>query len=373
MYQGIKQLLESEGIKAVQGKISKAFQKDKIKLNDISLKALWESIVGDPSETMTFLSKKEGFLNQKEVQEADVRSSALSNIIGVVLANEMIDAYNLLTKVGDKLVTKYKSSQKDERIAGFIAMGDGDEVDEGIEYPEYGTSSKYVTTGEKKKRGGIVHVTEEAILFDRTGQLLEYIKDIAEHLAMRKEKNIISGVTGAHQCYYPSGVATDLYNGSPYVISSNALVDWTDIEKAENDGLDNMTDENGEKISYIAPNPIILVPSALKYTARRIINATEITRKTDSANTLTKSSNPLDKSQVVSSRYVATYTSDSTTWFYGDFKKQFRYKEIWPLQTFQLPVNNLLKFQRDIKFSYKVREWGWIFAKDQKYVVKNTA
>ena len=88
---------------------------------------------------------------------------------------------------------------------------------------------------------------------------------------------------------------------------------------------------------------------------------------------MTKSSNPLDKSQVVSSRYVATYTSDSTTWFYGDFKKQFRYKEIWPLQTFQLPVNNLLKFQRDIKFSYKVREWGWIFAKDQKYVVKNTA
>lgn len=372
-YGSIKQLMESEGAKAVQGKISKAFKEKKIKLDDISLKGLWESIIGDSSETMSFLNKKEGFLNQKEVQEADIRSSALSNIIGVVLANEMIDSYSKLTKVGDSLTKPYNSSQKDERVAGFVAMPDGDEVDEGIDYPEYGTSSKYVTTGDKKKRGGIVHITEETILQDGTGQLVEFVQDIAENLAMRKEKNIVSGVCGAHNCYFPLGVETALYQAAPYLVASNELIDWTDVEKAENEGLDNMTDELGEKIAYISQNPVLLVSSANKFTARRIVNATEITTVTDTAKTQTKSSNPLDPVQVISSRYVETYNGNATSWLYGDFKKQFRYKIIWPLQVFQLPTNNLLKFQRDIKFSFKVREWGWIFAKDQKYVVKNNA
>jgi len=373
MYGSIKKLMESEGVKAVQAKISRAFKKDKIKLSDISLKGLWESIVGDPSETMTFLSKKEGFLNQKEIQEADVRSSALSNIIGVVLGNELIDAYNDQAKIGNTLTKVYKSNQKDERIAGFTAMPDGDEVEEGVDYPEYGINSKYVTTGDQKKRGGIVHVTEEAILFDRTGQLLEYVQDIAQNLAMRKEQNIISGICGAHTCYYPLGVATALYGASPYLVASNELIDWTAIEKAENEGLDAMTDEQNNKIAFMSQKPILLVPSALKFTARRIMNATEIVTVTDTAKTETKSANPLDAAQVISSRYVETYNGNATSWLYGDFPKQFRYKEVFPLQVFQLPTNNLLQFQRDIKFSYKVREWGWVFAKDNKYVIKSNA
>lgn len=374
MYATIKRLFENEGPNATVAKVTEIFKKKKTKITDISLRGIWESIVGDPSKTTNFLKNSSGFFGDEErVTESAVKQSALSNIIGVLLANEFIEQYNAVKTIGDQLCTLYKSSEKDERIAGFTAMQDGDEVEEAEDYPEFGISDKYVTTSEKKKRGGIVHVTEEAILRDKTGQLLENIMEIAEYLAMRKEKNIISGVVGGHQCYYPLGVATSLYATTPYKVDSNALVDWTDIEKCENDGLTAMVNENGEKIDATPIRPVILVPKAREWTAKRIVNATEISHYTETAIIETRAKNPLAGQNilVLTSVYVSTYAGNSTSWFYGDPKRQFRYKQIWPLQVFSLPANNIFEFTRDIKFSYKVREWGWIFAKDQKYFVKN--
>lgn len=377
MYSSIKRLFESEGVKAAEQKLVRTFEQKKTKLTDISLRGVWESIVGPVHETLHFLKNKGGYypFNDKRAQEADVRVSSMSNIVGVLLHNEMIDEYNAVPKISPMLVEEFTSNLKDEQIAGFQAMNTGDEIEEAEDYPEYGTSDKYVTTGQKKKRGGIVHVTEEALIFDQTGRLKEHVRGLMQWMAMQKEKNVVSGVVGGHQCYYPSGVATSLYGGSPYLVTNNLLVDWTDIEKAENDGLGAMTAENGEPIDNNMPNKVLLVPIALKYTGKRIVNATEAVYGADSDTIKMIGKNPVSDENitVVSSRYVYTYTSSDTTWFYGNPKRQFRYKSIYPLQTFTLPPNNMLEFTRDIKFSYKVREWGWVFCIDTKYFVKNTA
>ncbi len=378
-YSSLKRLVESEGVQVAENKLTKILKESKTKLSDIgiSLKGLWESIVGRVDNTLNFFHQGQGFIDTKPVQEADVKSSAFSNITGVLIANEVIAAYEQVPTIGDQLVQTpyYRTTQQGERYAGFSAHENVKDVDEGADYEELGLSDKYVTIAERKKRGGIILVTEEAIMRDQTGMLLERIRNLAERHAIAKEKDIIACVVGHKACYYPSGVVQALYAGAPYLVTTNALVDWTDVENCEVTGFSEMTDEKGEKIGWMPVRPVMLVPRALYRTGKRIVNATEVKYGADSVTIQAIGANPLsgEQIQVLTSNYVSTYTGDTTSWFYGDPKKQFRFKEYWPLQVFQLQANNTYEFERDVKFAYKTRDWGFCFAVDQKYFLKNTA
>lgn len=378
-YSSLKRVVESEGVQVAENKLTKILKESKTKLSDIgiSLKGLWESIVGRVDNTLNFFHQGQGFIDTKPVQEADVKSSAFSNITGVLIANEVIAAYEQVPTIGDQLVQTpyYRTTQQGERYAGFSAHENVKDVDEGADYEELGLSDKYVTIAERKKRGGIILVTEEAIMRDQTGMLLERIRNLAERHAIAKEKDIIACVVGNKACYYPSGVVQALYAGAPYLVTTNALVDWTDVENCEVTGFSEMTDEKGEKIGWMPVRPVMLVPRALYRTGKRIVNATEVKYGADSVTIQAIGANPLsgEQIQVLTSNYVSTYTSDTTSWFYGDPKKQFRFKEYWPLQVFQLQANNTYEFERDVKFAYKTRDWGFCFAVDQKYFLKNTA
>ena len=64
---------------------------------------------------------------------------------------------------------------------------------------------------------------------------------------------------------------------------------------------------------------------------------------------------------------------DASDWFLGDFRSQFLYKEIWPLQTFRAPAQNDEQFERDIVARFKVREYGDINAVEERLVIKGDA
>ncbi len=61
---------------------------------------------------------------------------------------------------------------------------------------------------------------------------------------------------------------------------------------------------------------------------------------------------------------------DASDWFIGDFRRQFKYKEIWPVQTFR---DNSGQFNNDIVARFKVREYGDIIAVAEQWVVKINA
>jgi hypothetical protein len=75
--------------------------------------------------------------------------------------------------------------------------------------------------------------------------------------------------------------------------------------------------------------------------------------------------------------YLASVTGsrfdDAADWFLGDFKKQFVWQEIWPLQTQRAQQNDEAQFRRDIVARFKVRYYGGISALDHRYVVKSNA
>jgi hypothetical protein len=368
---GFRQIVESNGAQVAGQQLAEIAEKDQLSIEDWGLRELHEAFM--PSDMDNFLSTKSGFQHVTEAGSA-VASTAFSNIIGVLLTNEIIKAYNSVPMIGDKLVQVYKSREKSERVPGFTAHNaDDDDVLENQEYPAYGFRDKWVGVPDPEKKGKIIYLSEDTIFFDRTGQVVMHAQYLGRRIAEAKEKRILSGVLGGHQCYAPNGILTNLYAGAPQLVGTNALVDWKNIEKAEIEGFDAMLDEEGEKI-HVMPN-VIIVPRALYRTAKMILRATSVKSVTGTGAVETLASSPIDPGELMplTSPLVGTFAGAATTWFMGDPKAQFRWKEVYPIQTFRLATNNLLEFQRDVKYAFKVRHRGDIFAIDNKYMVKCTA
>ena len=57
-------------------------------------------------------------------------------------------------------------------------------------------------------------------------------------------------------------------------------------------------------------------------------------------------------------------------WYLGDFKKQFVWTEIWPVQTFLQRAESEAAFERDVVLRVKVRYFGGISAVDTVGVTK---
>ena len=372
----LKRLVEEKGPAAVSDKFCDLISQGKLDQNEkrkLGLKNLWESFVGPVSETLPGAQYGEGFIKMRPVHEADVRQSAFSNITGVLLGSKVIDAYKAVPTIGDRLVDPYPSRLKLETLPGFTAHEGLDEVPEGQEYNETGFTDKYVTLSEPPKKGRLISITEEAIIYDQTAQVLKRASLLGERAALDKEKDILNAVTGTVNRYYPSNVETALYGAAPYLIAANPLTDWTSIEKAEIDGLAAMADEQDEKILVVGK--VLLVPVALKYTAMRITKAVQVIHGDfeDAISAKTVSGNPLEPGYtILSSPLVHGITSSTTTWFFGDPQKQFVWKEIFPIQTFRAPDNHPDRFRRDIVELFKVRHKGKCFAIDNKHFVKCT-
>jgi len=334
---------------------------------NFSLFETFEKTVGNPRSILG------GGSGLTYFQEAFVDSNAFSDIIGVLLAQKVIEGYTLVPSIGDQLVSVLPSRRKDERYAGFKATEQPKEVLEGMPYEESELQDKYATS-EANKYGRLLNVTEEAILFDQTGQLLMRASGIGEKTRYHRENLIIEGVTDANNTVFsPQGAAEALYRVAAGVnstiinrLAGNALVDWTDIDNARQ-LFAAMTDDQGDLIISM-PNQL-LVPFALDATARRITNATEV-RTTSGATITTIGGNPITGLTVLSSPLVDNQSS--STWYLGNFSREFVWQEIWPLQVTRQRLPNLATVQ-DVIVTYKTRYFGGIAALDDVYAVQNTA
>lgn len=376
----------------LEGRDSQGATRPRVRPEDISIRALWEGLVGPCEETLSNYMRA-GSFNYVELQEA-VDSTSFPSATGVLIAAKVIEAYTGVERIGDQLVTNMPSRLKSERIVGFTALEGPTEVGEGMPYQESGFTEKYVTT-ETAKKGRILEITEEAIFLDQTGQIMLRAQRLGEQTAMERERTILGGVldvgsaaAGYRDVYHPAGVATTLYsttNGN-FVSTITSLVDWTDIDEVLQFHAANIVDD---RTVVAEREPIIWMPRTLLVarkkmgTASRILSATEQRSQpaaTDASSVMI-TGNPLNNIipglRALSSPlidYAANITgsryADSFDWFLGDFPKQFIWQEIWPLQTMRSRQDDEAAFRRDIVARFKVRYWGGIAAIDHRYVIK---
>ena len=366
--------------------LAEGLRKKEIRFGDFSIRKLFENFVPDGREIVGIYAPGENGSTELRETASVVASSQFAKISGQILYNAVMEAYEQEAFVFTGIIPVVNTQFNGERIPGISGIGDEAMiVDEGQPYPKAGVSQTYIDTPTTTKRGLIVEVTKEAIFFDRTGVLEDRCRRVGEALGLNKEKRAIDcvideTVTDHRYRYRDTTIATYGDNSGTHtwdnLAASNALVDWKNIDAAEQLFSQMLDPETGEPI-LLNPSHLICTRQLL-YTARRVINATEITVATPGYATTgnpteTKTGNPITNYTIVSTNQLAARMNTDTSWYLGDPRRAFRYMQNWPLTVVQAPANNEAEFTQDVVMRFKASERGAFATIEPRAMVKCTA
>ena len=380
-----------------------AFRERQVRPADFSVRKLIENFIPDGRELIDSWNPSQGGAGyampegprywgqvgtglQLLETSSNVGMGAFAHISGQIVFNAIMDAFMMEDAVFSGVVPTVQTSFNGERIPGITRMGDeAAVVDEGQPYPHAGVTEDYIDTPQTLKRGLKIGITKEAAFFDRTGILLQRCAEVGEFLAVNKEKRVID-------CVIDENVTTHRYNWRGNVIAtygdssgthswdnlvaSNALVDWTDVDNAEQN-LAAITDPNTGEPVVVTPTDLIVTRDLL-YTARRVVMATEIQVVTPgyatSGNaTLTTTRNPIQNYRILTSLLLKARMATDSSWFIGNVSKAFKYMQNWPMTVVQAPANSQDEFDRDIILQHKASERGAASTHEPRYMNKSTA
>lgn len=384
----LKQRFDLDGRERTYAHLREALEKKQLRPEDFSIRDLAEHFVmntggetigshwvretcGGPQGQTTLLEAAEG-----------VDSTAFSNITGQLIFARVLEGYQHPQFALSRLIPPTPTRLSGEKIPGITRIGDrAEEVGEGMPYPNFGFGEEFVETPETTKRGLIVPVTRETIFFDRTNLVLRRAGEVGEFLGLNKEKRLVDVVIGAVNNYKRNGSSANTYvtSGSDRVNDqSNPLVDWTNVDQAEQ-LLADMTDPATNEPILISADTILAMPANFR-TAQRIVSATEVTSTTPSG-VATTTDNPIvgqfrvERSQLaylrIQSELGVASTDAREYWFLGRFDKAFAYMENWPITVSQAPANSEAEFTQDIVLRFKASERGAAAVIDPRYVVRN--
>ena len=355
--------------------------------NTVSLRMLFESVVDGGREMIDSWNPQyqTGRISIYEGAGA-VTTADFSNITGQIMFAEILKTWENPMMLHPQLMNDVQTPFNGEKIPGVGNLGDVAQViGEGKDYPTAGVSEEYIETPATTKRGVIVEVTKEAAFFDRTGEVLKRCRDITVALLISKEKRCLDAALGITDLYRRNGGAAQATYGASHtngdfvnLKTSNGLTDWTNVEAAEL-LFDAITDPNtGEPILIDKTAMQIVCATAKNYSATFALSPDVIRREDrggSAAGTIveTRGRNPVRNYPVLTNAYVKARTSSDTTWFIGDFKRAFEYRQNWPITPVTAPASNHDEFHRDIIQSTKISERGSVAVVEPRYVVKSTA
>lgn len=330
--------------------------------------------------------------NEAELAEAmrenvaPVNQSLFTNITLLLVNQGVVEGYQSPEYIGDKLVTVMASSDDNVQLPGItpIAETAESEVPEGEEFPTVKVGEDYITTPRSKKYGLKIGVTKEALFFDRTGQILEQAQAVGERCGTRRELAILRMVLGITNSFSRKGVTRNTYVASadPRInqLAANPLLDWHALDKAWQ-GFNALRDDRAVPEPIAVTAKTLLVPQNLVFQANRIIKATSTREDTAGISgdvTKTYGSNPIPSgmvTEVLSSQWLEwLYQANSLTelsWYIGDFKKAFGYRQVFPLQVIAAAPNSQAEFDRDVVAQFRASERGVPYIKAPWYVQQN--
>lgn len=384
----LREFTESHGLDKTITYLREALEEGKIVKDQISVRDLAEGFMGGNWEDKLRRRQARVFTEASEA----VDSSGFVAITGQLLINEIKQKYKSADFVGDSLVEVIPitngnlGTQRTPYLSDVI--DEPQQVQQGKEYPQTSISPQYIDYPAPEKRGQICAVTFETIFSDLTRQMLDSAGSVGRRLGINREERILRVVLGIVNNHSWNGSSYNTYQAStPWinVKSSNELVDWTDLNEAEQLFVNMLDPVTGKPID-ITPNAILVMP-AYYYSARRVTRATE-TRSgdiTSGAGNQTVAPNPLDNDyRIAKSAFAYKLLTDTVAnggagiaaadakkyWYIGDFKKAFVYRQVYPLRTVEAPPLNPMDFKQDIALAVKASEFGVAAVRDPRYVVK---
>jgi hypothetical protein len=317
----------------------------------------------------------QGFLRSLTEAEGAVSTSAFLNISGQIVFSWVMDPLpdeegypfsELIPEVGPVMTLQ------EEKVPGMSQLGDVFQPRyEADPYAPAGFGEDWIHRPALVDRGVEVPITWEAIFEDKTLLIQRRAQDVGKSGRLNREKRAIDCVidenTTAHR-YKWRGTTIASYGDNSgthswdNLTASNALVDWTDIDNA-NQTFNALVDPyTGEPLNVMPKH--LVATYGLQQTALRILSATELRVTTPgyatSGNpTQTVRDNPFRNFlQLVTSRLLAARLATDTDWFVGDVTAYARYFWAEKLDVTQAPPDDPNNFHRRIVQTYRANERG---------------
>lgn len=378
-YRELKRRVELDGLKKTTEHLSEAIESRQLAPEDFSLRDLAEALVPDGLEWVRTLDPC-GSLALTESEGVD--STAFLNVTGRIISSKIRESYEQEAFKASKLISTIPSRLSRERIPGVGRIsGSAMQVSEGMPYPNAGFSEEYVDTPETSKHGLIVPVTREAIFFDQTGLILKRASEVGEILGADREKRILDVILGITNTYSLNGTAYNTYyaasDSGPWTnkLTGNELVDWTDVDAAEQ-LFASMTDPATGDPIVMNPNQVLIMPGK-RFTASQVFYSGNVTLANSDGTQKVTMPNLLGNYDVQSSAYAfrrlvansISTTNASKYWFIGDFKRAFAYIENWGLTVSRSTSYGEASFSHDILVRFKASERGVPAILDPRCVV----
>lgn len=307
---------------------------------------------------LSFQSMYRSLVEDQDLEE-NLSSSAFPIIAGEIISSVIIQAYEAFPKAGDRLVRTVPSKLKVSQIPGWKAIGKIKKVNEREPYPQVVPPDEKSVTIRNYKRGGIMDLTKECLFFDQTGELLDRARDLGMEGARDREEIIMKKIIDLDSDSLDNG---ELYSaGNSNLLTSNSLgtAGWENVHVAL---MDKKDDNTSKPIWVMGDRPIMLVPTGLWPTAEKLMRNEYGPQGTANLD-INIARNMFD---IVVNPYL---TKTSTTWWYGGFNRQFRWEEVWPLETFtRVGQDTEEGFKQDVIQQFKVSFYGGCGAQDTRYV-----
>lgn len=275
----LKRRYQLEGPQRTVAHLQEALTKKHLRPEEFSIRDLAEGLIPDGHEWVRGLDPRSA--SGVHLLEAGdgVDVTAFLNITGQVIYSKIMEAYTQEAFVVSRLVDTIPTRLDGEKIPGIARLEEHTgEIRPGMPYPNLGFGEDYIETPSTTKRGFIVPVTKEAVFFDRTHLVLSRAAEVGELLGLNKEKRLIDLVIGATNNYKWLGTTYNTYQtATPWinVKASNELVDWTNVDAAEQLFADILDPHTGEPV-LLQANTVLVMP-AYRHAAHRVFNAAEIT------------------------------------------------------------------------------------------------
>ena len=352
MGEALKNLVESRGVDGAVVVIKEALKTGKIAAGQLSLKEMWEAC--EPGRPVT---------------EA-VSSGSFPKMTGALIHSTLIKAYDSVKLVGDLLVTNTPTNLENPDVAGVTGAETPEETGQGQEIPSSSVTEKSVR-GNTKKYAKRIDITEEMIFFDKTGEVINRTRGIGKKAAQYKDKLIVEGVQDINtNVYQPGGVPTAFYSSANGNLQGSNGFGESGLEKimilASQMKDDALGKENNDFIMIDPLDTILLIPQDLWVQAQQMAGSALTPEGAENAMNVFK-----DRFKVVTSPYVGQQSIN--TWYWGDFKEDFWWMDVWPLSVISLRPGSDIEFFKEIKASHKVRFFGGIMSVDFRHSFKSTA
>lgn len=364
----------------LRNNIAQLLESGQAKPEDFSLRDLFTNFIDDGWELLHNWDRaRRGGQQVTEAAHA-VDSATFASITGQLVFSAVQDSMALDEGIGDQLVTVFPSQfQNAELVPGITAVSDefADEIPEGDPYPIIGLAAEDITLPRAEKHGGILPITREAIIADRTGVLIERARTVGRAAGLRKEKDILRVVIGGVNPYIRKGEARNTYASTGMGFDNDgtpALVNYTDIMEMD-ELFHAIREPNTNEPLGFKPTTIVCSPQ-LAWTARHIIRDTQVRLglidtapgiQSIGANRIPYDLTLLSNEFLVDALMdtaangglaVASRALANAYWFYGAPQRAFVWKEIWGMTPEEAPLNNESQFTQDVWFRIKVSYKG---------------